>query len=177
LRGLVAAAVTTVFLAVSLSSCNLAPAPFDDPVGGGTQCIPLAGADVVTDGMDMFQNHGTRTAVIDKLALRRPEGLVLDRAWIVPTDAQLYGAAYGYPPPHRFSVVGWRWDRRQLANGAAVPPLSSGQYLRMNVVIVVRLAAGFKRGRTAGIDMWYHVGLSHYYRRFLTALVADRVRC
>ena len=25
-------------------------------------------------------------------------GLPLDRAWVVPTDAQLYGAAHGYPP-------------------------------------------------------------------------------
>jgi hypothetical protein len=63
----VGAAVTDVVLAASLSSCNLSPAPFDDPAGGGTQCIPLAGADVVTDGMDMFQNHGTRTAVLAAL--------------------------------------------------------------------------------------------------------------
>lgn len=50
----------------------------------------------------MFQNHTTTTAVIDKVGLRIPEGLVLDRAWIVPTGAQLYGAADGALVADRF---------------------------------------------------------------------------
>jgi hypothetical protein len=132
---------------------------------------------LVTDGLEEVQNHATTTAVIDKVALRRPKGLVLDRAWVVPTDAQLYGAAHGYPPQHYFKVVGWHWDRRMLADGARVPPLSTGTYFRMNILVVVRLAPGFTRGRASGIDMWYHVGDKHYYLRFLTALAADTDSC
>src|SRR5215510_12053295 len=140
--GAVAGAVSLAVLAAALSSCSHGPAPFDHPTSSGGQCIPLAGAKVVTDGLEMIQNRATTVAVIDRVALRRPKGLLLDRAWVVPTDAQLYGAAHGYPPQHYFKVVGWHWDRRQLADGARVPPLSTHEYFRMNIVIVVRLAPG-----------------------------------
>jgi hypothetical protein len=116
------------------------------------------------------------TAVIDKISLRRPKHLLLDRAWVVPSDGGLYGAAHGYPPQHYFKVVGWHWDRRMLAEGAMVPPLSSGKYYWMNVVVGVRLARGVTRGSAAGIDLWYHVGSNHYYLGFETALAATVAR-
>ena len=170
-------AAAGAILAAALCSCS-GPAPFGHPTSPGGQCIPLAGHPVVTDGMESFENHANTLAVVDKVALRNPKGLRLDRAWIVPTDAQLYGAAYGYPPQfHRFKVVRWHWDQRMLADGARVPPLSSGKYFRMNILVVVRLAPGFARGRAAGIDMWYHVGDSHYYLKYLTSLAADTGKC
>jgi len=166
-------------LAATVNACSSGSAtpPFGHPTSPGGQCVPLAGAKVVTDGLESFQNHATATAVIDKVALRRPKGLLLDRAWVVPTGGQLYGAAHGYPPQHYFKVVGWHWDRRMLAAGAKIPPLSTGHYRWMNILVVVRPAPGVKRGRAAGVDMWYHVGDSHYYLRFLTAIAADRVSC
>jgi hypothetical protein len=165
-------------LAAALCSCSSGPAPFGHPTSPGGQCIPLAGAKVVTDGLEEVQNHATTTAVIDRVALRRPKGLVLDRAWVVPSDGSLYGAAYGYPPQFwRFKVPRWHWHRRMLAAGARVPPLSSGGYQWMNIVVVVRLAPGFTRGRAAGIDMWYHVADNHYHLAFQTALAADIASC
>ncbi len=132
----------------------------------------------MTDGLEAVQNHANAMAVIDKVALREPKGLLLDRAWVVPTDASLYGSGYGYPPQfHRWKVPRWHWGKRMLAAGAGVPPLSSGKYFRMNILVVVRLAPGFTRGRAAGVDMWYHVGDSHYYLKFLTALAADTGIC
>jgi hypothetical protein len=164
-------AAAALAAAAALCSCSSGPDPFGHPTSPGEQCIPLAGSKVVTDGLEEIQNRAATTAVIDKVALRRPKGLLLIRAWVVPTD-QLFGAAHGYPPPTRFKVVGWHWDRRQPADGAKVPPLSTGKYFRMNILVVARLAPGFTRGRAAGIDMWYHVGGNNYYLRFQTALVA-----
>jgi hypothetical protein len=175
-KTLVVAAVGAI-LAVATSSCSSGPPPFGHPTTPGEQCIPLAGAKVVTDGMEGFQNSAATTAIVDKIALRKPKGLLLDRAWVVPTDHGLYGAAHGYPPQRYFQVPGWHWDRRQLADGAKVPPLSTGKYFRMNIVVVVRLVRGVSRGTAAGIDMWYHVGANHYYLRFETALVAVKHRC
>jgi hypothetical protein len=63
------------------------------------------------------------------------------------------------------------------ARGARVPPLSSGTYFRMNILVVVRLAPGFTRGRAAGVDVFYHVGDSHYYLKLLTAVAADTGIC
>ncbi len=165
-------------LAAAVSSCSTQGAigPFGHPTEPGEQCIPLAGANVVTDGLEAVRNHASTTAVIDKLALVRPKHLLLDRAWVVPTDHQLLGATHGYPPPH-YQVTGWHWDRRQPADGATVPPLSSGKYFRMNILVVVRLPPRVTRGSTPGIEIWYHVGDSHYYLRFETALVAAQHRC
>jgi hypothetical protein len=39
-------------LAATASSCSSGPPPFGHPTSPGLQCIPLAGAKVVTDGME-----------------------------------------------------------------------------------------------------------------------------
>ncbi len=125
----------------------------------------------MTDAIEEVQNHGTTTAVIDKIALRKPSGLRLDRVWVVPTDRELAGATNGYPPP-RYHVVGWHWEKRMPPHGARVPPIVTGKYFRMNIVVVVGLAPGFTRGEAAGIDVWYHVGDDHYDLHLQTALAA-----
>lgn len=165
-------AAAGMILAVAvLCSCSSGNGlgPFGHPTTPGEQCIALRGATVASDGLEAVQNHGTATAIIDKVALRRPRDLQLVGVWAVPAEGTLFGAQTGYPPGH-VPLPGWHWTRRQHANGAKVPH-TTGKYDRMNLVLTVRLPAGVTRGRAAGVDMWYHVGTNHYYLKFLTALV------
>jgi len=133
------------------------------------QCEPLAGHKLATDGLEVVRNHGTGTAVIDKVVLARPKGPLLKRAWAVPRTAEIEGMSWGAPPP-RFHLVGWHWDQRHLAKGARVPP-SAGKYDRTNLRAVVGLAPGVTRGIAAGLDIWYHVGGNYYHLRTKVALI------
>lgn len=164
-----AGVILAVTALCSCSSRSDALGPFGHPTTPGEQCIALRGATVASDGMEAVQNHGKATAVIDKVALRRPKSLDLVRVWAVPSDGMLFGAQTGYPPGHA-QIPGWHWDWRQPANGAKVPH-TTGKDHRVNLVLSVRLPAGATRGRAAGVDMWYHVGNSRYYLKFETALV------
>ncbi len=175
-----AAAAGTAFLAAAaMASCGssgLLAGPFAEPRIPSVQCEPLAGHQLATDGDEAVRNHGTATAVIDKVALARAKGLLLERAWAVPTTAQLEGMSWGAPPPP-YHLLGWHWGRRHLGKGARVPP-STGKYDRTNLLVVVALAPGVTRGTAAGIDIWYHVGANHYHLRTKVALVViNRKSC
>jgi hypothetical protein len=137
--------------------------PLGHPFQGGSECLVLAGHQVVTYGLEWVRNPGTATAVIDQMTLAKPEGLQAVAAWVVPTSGLLYGAQLGYPPS-KMPLPGWQWARRELANGAKVPH-TLGKHSRVNLVLVLGLNSGVAHGQAAGIDIWYHVGGSHYHLR------------
>jgi len=172
-----AATGTTILAAAALSSCSsaLPVGPFGEPRSPGTECIPLRGAKVITDGWEGVRNHSTTTAVIDRVALTHPKGLRVIRAYVVPAQGEWFGFQRGYPPG-QYRLIGWQWDRRQDANGARVPP-STGKNDYWNLLLVIEPVAA--RGTAAGIDIWYHVGSSNYHLRIETALVVPtkRRRC
>jgi hypothetical protein len=182
--GVLRLAAAGAIAAAALSACSPSSGsgPFWHP-GGGIQCVPARGQQVLTDGLELVQNRAITTAVIDKVAFAHPEGLRAIRAYVVPDTGGLYGVLYGYPPAGAagFSMAGFHWNRRQDAAGARVP-----HGARMNLLLVFRLLAGAPRGTAAGIDIWYHVGGSydhqpetHYHFQTKTALVvlANRRSC
>ncbi|HEX2322298.1 MAG TPA: hypothetical protein VHJ18_25230 [Streptosporangiaceae bacterium] len=168
-----------ILAAAALSACSggdpVPAGPFgnydSDP---GTQCIPLAGHAVASYGLEFVQNPTKTMATITSVTLRKDHGLKLVHAWAVPT-AQLYGVGLG-PPPPTFKVIGFRWNRRQAADGARVPQ-STGKYDRMNLVLVLRLAPGRTQGRAAGVDVRYEVAGQHYYVPYKTAVVLATGKC
>jgi hypothetical protein len=130
---------------------------------------------VTTFGDDSVRNHGHATAVIDKAVLADPKGLVLLRAWAVPTTGEIAGMSWGAPPPYH--LVGWQGDHRHLAKGATVAP-AVGKYDRTNLLMVVRLAPGRIKGTAAGIDIWYHVRSNRYHFRTKPGLIViNRKSC
>ena len=144
------------------------PGPLGNPFQGGSECLVLAGHQVVTYGLEWVRNPGTATAVIDQMTLAKPEGLRLVAAWVVPTSGPLYGAQVGYPPS-KMPLPGWQWAKRELPYGAEVPH-TQGKHNRENLVLVLGLISGVTNGQAAGIDIWYHVGSSHYHLRTVKRL-------
>jgi hypothetical protein len=147
------------------------PGPLGRQFSGGTECLALAGHHVVTYGVEWVRNPGTATAVIDQMALARPEGLRVVAAWVVPTSGLLYGAQVGYPPS-KMPMPGWQWGNREPADGARVPH-TPGNLDRVNLVLVLGLKSGLTRGQAAGIDILYHAGSSHYHLRTAMRVVVE----
>lgn len=147
-------------------------APKAGPLGhlfqGGMQCLGLDGYQVLTYGVEWLRNPGAATAVIDQMTLAQPEGLRVVAAWVVPTTGLVYGAQVGYPPS-KMPLPGWQWAKRETADGAAVPHTPGNN--RVNLVLVLGLNSGVTSGQAAGIDIWYHVGSSHYHLRTAQRLV------
>ncbi len=164
--------LTLAVLVVTHRSSN--PGPLGHPFQGGTECLTLAGHQVMTYGVEWVRNPGTATAVIDQTTLAKPEGLRLVAAWVVPTSGLLYGAQVGYPPS-QMPLPGWQWAKRQPADGANVPH-TLGKHNRENLLLVFGLKPGVTSGQAAGIDIWYHVGGSHYQLRTAQRLVVGARR-
>jgi len=169
-----AVALTCVVLALAVlvvahRSSN--PGPLGHPFQGGIECLALAGHQVVTYGVEWVRNPGTATAVIDHVTLAEADDLRLVAAWVVPTTGLVYGAQLGYPPS-KMPLPGWQWAKREPADGAKVPH-TPGKYYRLNLVVVVGLQSGVFSGQAAGIDIWYHVGSSHYRLRTAQRLVVE----
>jgi DnaJ domain len=137
--------------------------PLGHPFQGGSECLVLAGHQVVTYGLEWVRNPGAATAVIDQMTLAKPQGLEVVAAWAVPTSGLLYGAQVGFPPG-KMPLPGWQWASRKPANGAKVPYMP-GKHNRVNLVVVLALNSGVTNGQAAGIDIWYHVGRGHYHLR------------
>ncbi len=162
-------AVTVLVAARVVAHRSSNPGPLSHQFQGGTECLALAGHQVVTYGLEWVRNPGTAPAVIDDMTLAEPEGLRLVAAWVVPTSGLLYGAQVGYPPS-KMPLPGWQWTSREPPNGANVPN-TPGKHDRMNLLFVVGLEPGVTRGQAAGIDIWYHVGSSSYHLRTAKRLV------
>jgi hypothetical protein len=132
------------------------------------ECLTLDGNQVRTYGDEWLRNPGTATAVIDQMTLAKPEGMRVVAAWVVPTSGLLYGDQVGYPPGP-MPLSGWQWAKREPADGAKVPHTPGNN--RVNLVLVLGLNSGITSGQAAGIDIWYHVGSSHYHLRTAARLV------
>jgi hypothetical protein len=170
------AAVIGAAILCCCGSGDLPAGPFAEPRTPSIQCQPLAGHKVTTFGDEEVTNHGHATAVIDRVAFTDPKGLVLLRAWAVPTTSDIAGMSWGFPPPP-YHLVGWQWNHRHLAAGARVP-LAVGEYDRTNLLMVVRLAPGVNKGTAAAIDIWYHVGPNRYhFRTSLGLIVVNHKTC
>jgi DnaJ domain len=159
-----AIALMGVVLAVAVLVVTLrAPkaGPLGHPFQVGMECLGLDGHQVMTYGVEWVRNPGTVTAVIDQMTLAKPEGMRVVAAWVVPTSGLLYGVQDGYPPS-KMRLPGWQWAKRQPANGAHVPH-TPGTHNRENLVLVFSLRPGITSGQAAGIDIFYHVGSSHYH--------------
>jgi hypothetical protein len=137
--------------------------PLSDPFqGGGWECLGLDGKQVMTYGVEWVRNPGAAMAVIDQMTLAKPEGMRAVASWVVPTSGLLYGAQDGYPPS-QMPLPGWQWARREPAGGAKVPHTLGNN--KVNLLLVLGLNSGATGGQAAGIDIWYHVGSSHYHLR------------
>jgi hypothetical protein len=137
--------------------------PLGHPVLRGMECLGLAGHRVVTYGVEWVQNPGPAKAVIDQMTLAKSEGLRVVATWAVPTSGLAYGVQVGYPPS-KMPLPGWRWARREPADGATVP-YTPGRRNRLNLLLVLGLKPGFTTGQAAAVDLWYHVGSSRYHLR------------
>ena len=166
---MLALAVLVAARVVTHRSSN--PGPLGHPFQAGSECLALAGHQVVTYGLEWVRNPGTATAVIDHMTLGNPEGLRVVAAWVVPTSGLLYGAQVGYPPG-TMPLPGWQWAKREAANGAKVPH-TPGELNRVNLVFVLGLKSGVTRGQAAGIDILYHAGSSHYHLRTAMRVVVE----
>ena len=77
---------------------------------------------------------------------------------------------------HAVASYGWRWGGRQPADGAQVGH-TTGKYDRLNLVLVVKLAPGRRRGRAAGVNVRYTLGGRRYLIPFNTALSLSAGPC
>ena len=108
------------------------------------------------DGFEEFNDTGG-TATIDKVALVHPRHLRLIAAWVAEGKSPVGEVGRGYPHPTK------AWKH---IPGAVVHP-NHGQEV-INLVIVVKPSGGL--GTATAIDMYYHVGGTHYLRPFTDGL-------
>jgi hypothetical protein len=139
-----------------LAACSSGPSE-NGPLGNsgqnsGTICDWATPGGVVQDGFEEFNDTGGM-ATIDKVALVRPRHLRLIAAWVGEGNTPIGEVGRGYPHPTK------AWKR---VPGAVVHP-NHGQEV-INLVIVVKPTA--KLGTATAINMYYHVGGTHYLRLF-----------
>ena len=139
-----------------LAACSSAPAVNTGPFGGGgdssSLCVPVGRGGVLSYGLNAFTNTGG-TARIERVALTDPHDLRIVAAYVVPvTGNTLYGVLSGYPPA-RGLPADVQWDRRQRANGAAIPHSRGIQY---NLVLVLKHPRVLDRRDDMGRDLTGH---------------------
>lgn len=148
-------------LTLLLTACGSGGLSTNGPLGNsgqnsGTICAWTTPGGVVYDGLEEFNDTGG-TATIDKVALVHPRHLRLVAAWVAEANGPVAGIGRVYPHPTRV------WQR---VPGAVVHPNHGKQAL--DLVVVVKPTA--KLGTAAAINLYYHVGGTHYLRPFADGL-------
>ncbi|HYV78547.1 MAG TPA: hypothetical protein VE979_10505 [Streptosporangiaceae bacterium] len=151
-----------------LAACSSAPAVNTGPFGGGgdssSLCVPVGRGGVLSYGLNAFTNTGG-TARIERVALTDPHDLRIVAAYVVPvTGNTLYGVLSGYPPA-RGLPADVQWDRRQRANGAAIPHSRGIQY---NLVLVLKPAG--TKGTARSVDVFYRAAGQDYHLQTTTRI-------
>ena len=151
-----------------LAACSSAPAVNTGPFGGGgdssSLCVPVGRGGVLSYGLNAFTNTGG-TARIERVALTDPHDLRIVAAYVVPvTGNTLYGVLSGYPPA-RGLPADVQWDRRQRANGAAIPHSRGIQY---NLVLVLKPAG--TKGTARSVDVFYRAAGQGYHLQTTTRI-------
>lgn len=144
-------------LALLLAACSSGGLSENGPFGNfgqnsGTLCQWARPGGVLQDGFEEFNDTGG-TATIDKVVLVHPRHLRLLAAWVGEGDSPIGELGRGYPHPTK------AWKH---IPGAVVHP-NRGQEV-INLVIVVKPSG--KLGTATAIDMYYHVGETHYLLHF-----------
>ena len=119
----------------------------------------MVGQPVREGGADT--NSGSTPAVIDRLVIRSARHIKLIGAYV--TIGGVVGNWPTFPPSFPGSASGRRenryairaWANRQKPAGAIIPP-------HQLAGVALGLAATSAHGSIAGIDLFYHVGSSHY---------------
>jgi hypothetical protein len=160
--------VAVALLLAACSSPSHGPGP---QVGGPLQssevsyrlCLPAAASHKATIGLDVLRNDSGRVVTVRGVALRRPKGLRLERALLVPfqNGATLVGNISGFPPPGIDKRP--EWHQRTEARNAEIP--SSAQI--WNLVLEVGVPDG--RGTADGVDVVYRSGDTTYLWKNSTA--------
>ncbi|WP_158691072.1 hypothetical protein [Streptomyces sp. 351MFTsu5.1] len=124
-------------LAVLMAGCGTAgpgtsaDGPLNGPdysdAGSGKECIPQKKEGGAWFLGDELHNYGHKTVVIDKITLRKANGLRLVEAVIVRTSTAFigygYGYGYGWPPAlEARNQPGIDWPHRRKAVGATISP-------------------------------------------------------
>ncbi len=155
-------------LAAVLAGCGSSG---DGPLGpveaNGYACITQLDHGILTNGWPFVQNSSTSPAVIDKVGLANSRGLQLLGALAVPTSEDFYGVQPGYPNNH-LALPGFHWAQRRNAVGDAIPHSPPGGHKWTDLLFVMRLTAS--GGHATGVDIWYHVGSTHYHLRTVFGL-------
>ena len=151
-----------------LAACSSAPAVNTGPFGGGgdssSLCVPVGRGGVLSYGLNAFTNTGG-TARIERVALTDPHDLRIVAVYVVPvTGNTLYGVLSGYPPA-RGLPADVQWDRRQRANGAAIPHSRGIQY---NLVLVLKPAG--TKGTARSVDVFYRAAGQDYHLQTTTRI-------
>jgi hypothetical protein len=168
-RGAIWATLAAAALGISLAGCSGSdPAVNTGPLGGSgyggqAMCSDALGPHgVFTAGSELgFRNAGP-AVLIDKVTFTRIHDLRLVAAYVVPNTGQSggYGNWGGYPPPQRDLPKGVLWSRRQLADGAHIPP-TPPKPAEVNLVLVIQLTGA--TGTYRGIDIYYHTSDGRFH--------------
>lgn len=155
---LLSAAVAAVLLA-GLSACA-ADGTDDGPLGStppaGRFCTVAGLTRTATVGVLALRNRSSHDVVVQRLSLRRPDGLRVSQARLVPVlDDTLIGSDNRYPPQWAKAHPG-TWAAGQDAAVGTVPP---GEEL--GLVLEVEIT-GHAVGASSSLDVDYRAGAKHY---------------
>jgi len=133
-----------------------------------SQPVLNGGADTI--GFDDVTNSRSAPAVIDRLVIRSPRHINLIGAYV--TIGGPIGDWTTYPPeigPKEGDAFRW-WSTRHEPAGAVIPP---GKLAG----IALGLKATSAKGSIAGINLFYHVGQTHYEWHGHIRIVLTSVDC
>ncbi len=157
LLGLIPVAAAAAILVYILIP-GTAPAgsgPLGPPGNLATACLPASPGQADTEGLQNPTNSSHDTLVIDRVALASPQNITLVGAYIVPGTG-LVGAWRGFPPPAGQLAKDVALTKWRPAAGARVLPGET-------IDVVAGLApTSHATASTAGIEVFYHDGSTHY---------------
>lgn len=130
--------------------------------GSGEECIPQKAGGSAWFGGDELHNYGNKAVVIDRITLRKANGLRLVEAVIVRNSTAFIGYGYGWPPvPEARDQPGIDWPHRRKAVGATISPQPTNTKTANNLVLHLQVTST-SDVHMAGIQVRYHAGDSHY---------------
>jgi hypothetical protein len=148
-----AAALASAVVALSSNHDAQSAGPLGPAGNHDWQCLPAKLREPDTFGAELLRNSSHATISIDRVELASARHLIIIGAYLVPGNAGV-GTAHGFPPPSS-EVREPYWRERGTAPGYRVPP---GRWIN----VVVGLDRTATVGSTAGIEVAYHEGSTHY---------------
>jgi len=172
-------AVLALMLLAVLAGCahgGLSEGPLGGPENYTVVGQPVRQGGTDTIGDEAVVNSGPVPAVIDRLVVVSPHHIKLIGAYL--TIGGIVGNWVTFPPTFPQSARGRRenrypiraWANRHKPTGAVIQPHQSAG-------IALGLEATAAHGSIARIDLYYHVGRTHYEWRGRMRIVLTSVNC